>query len=90
MQFQSDLFGKFEIIKDKNSSKFFAGVFNDVQHVALIPSEELCDLITLRLIEKKEKPSKTRITGIIDELKALAIQVEDKEDVNTRYTMRND
>ncbi|MDP3281447.1 MAG: hypothetical protein Q8M57_10450 [Nitrosomonas sp.] len=42
------------------------------------------------MIEKKEKPSKTRITGIIDELKALAIQVEDKEDVNTRYTMRND
>lgn len=90
MQFQSELFGKFEIIKDKNGNKYFVDVLNDVQRVALIPSEELCDLITLRLIEKKEKPIKSRITSIIEELRALAIQVEDKEDVNTRYTMRND
>lgn len=90
MQFQLELFGKFEITKDKNGNKYFVYVFNEIQRVALIPSEELCDLITLRLIDKKEKLSKTRINSIIDELKALAIQVEDKEDVNTRYTMRND
>lgn len=90
MQFQSELFGKFEIIKDKNGNKYFVDVLNDVQRVALIPSEELCDFIMQKFIEKKEKASKTRITGIIDELRALAIQVEDKEDVNTRYTMRND
>lgn len=90
MKFQSELFGKFEIIKDKNGNKYFVDVSKEIQRVAPIPSEELCDLITMRLIEKKEKASKTRINGIIDELRALAIKVEDKEDVNTRYTMRDD
>ncbi|SDW49434.1 hypothetical protein [Nitrosomonas oligotropha] len=90
MQFQLEPFGKCKIFKDEDGNKNFACVLNDVQRVVLIPSEELYELITLRLIEKNEKPSKSRIHSIMDELKALAIQVEDKEDIKIRYTMGND
>ncbi|MBK7491762.1 MAG: hypothetical protein IPI17_06970 [Nitrosomonas sp.] len=90
MQFQLDPFGKCEIIKDKVGNKYFVYVLNDVQRVVLLPSEELCDIIMLVLREKKEKSSKQKISSIIDELRALAFEVEDTEEVNTRYTIRND
>ncbi len=89
MRFKLELLGEFEIIKDKDGNKYFVSVLNDVQRVVLIPSEELCDLIMLKLMEKAEKSSKQKINSIIDELRALASQVEDTEEVNTRYTISN-
>ncbi|MBX9894557.1 MAG: hypothetical protein K2Y09_05160 [Nitrosomonas sp.] len=89
MWFQLDPFGKCGIVKDKDGNKYFVYVLNDVQRVVPIPSEELCDLIMLVLREKKEKSSKQKIGSIIDELRALASQVEGTEEVNTRYVICN-
>lgn len=90
MEFQLETLGNCEIIKDKAGNKYFVTVLNDVQRVVPIPSEDLSDTIRLILSDKGESLSKQKINSITEELRALALQVEDEKEVNLRYTMRND
>jgi len=87
MEFELKPIGKLNIFKDENSNSYFNKVINTTSQVVQIPSEELFHTIASILNEKKQKPTKTLVNGLIEELKMHAMNVKDIEKISFRYVI---
>lgn len=87
MEFVLKPIGKLNLFKDENSNSYFSRVIDATSQVVQIPSEELFHTIASILNESNQKPSKTLVNSLIEELKMHAMNVKDIEKVSFRYVI---